>query len=194
MSATNQNALSISTGKVYIANWANITSLLDNLSNAVQVITDLDALSYTQIASVTDVTFAVWTGEKKVIVETDDNGIIWTGYIPSATINGNRFESNEVWVIEKMLWLTSLSVAWGTPYKVMGQNITPKTLPKMVVKIVGTADANNKKRTIYLYDSMMSADILTSFLDVVRAGNLKGTAFTFEWNKNGIRLHKTELY
>ena len=194
MSATNSNALSISTGKIYIANWSAITALTDNLSNSVQVISDLDALSYTQIASVTDVTFAIWTGEKKVIVETDDNGIIWTGYIPSATITGNWFESNEVWVIEKVLGLTSLAVSATIPYKVMGQNITSKTLPKMVVKIVGTADSAGKKRTIYLYDSMMSTDILTSFLDVVRAGNLKGTAFTFEWNKNGIRLHKTELY
>ena len=195
MSANNPWALSVLAWKVYVAPWAVLAdNLLDNLSNAVQVIADLDALSYLQLASVTDVEFSVWTSEKKVIVETDDNGIIWTWYLPSAKITGNWFESWEIDVVADFLGLSSLSVAWSPSYKVIGQNIMPKTLPKMVIKIVGFADANGKSRTIYLYDSNMSWDIMTSFLDVIRAGNLKGSPFTFEGNKGWLWLHRTSLY
>jgi hypothetical protein len=43
------------------------------LSNVATVISELDALSYERMASVTDVQFAVNTSDNQIKIETDDN-------------------------------------------------------------------------------------------------------------------------
>lgn len=194
MSATNQNALSILAGEVYIAEWAAITALDDSLSNAATVKGELDALSYSRLASVTDVAFSVNTSENQIKVETDDNGVIYSAYTPTAKISGNWFETGEIGSLEKMLGVEVLNV-WGSPAsKIYGQNITTKELPKIVIKIVGKDDTNGKSNTVYLYDAGMSGDVIQSFIDVVRAGDINPSPFEFLGNKWGLWLVSAERY
>ena len=180
MSATNQTALSILACKVYIAPWASITALQDSLSNASTIIAQLDALSYSQLASVTDVEFAINTADKAMKIETDDNGIIYQAYTPMVKVTWNWFETGDVNSISALIWANVQTSGTGRIY---GQNITAKSLPHLVVKIVWVADSAWLSNTIYLYDAWMSWDIIQSYVDVVRAGNIKPSPFTFEWNK-----------
>jgi hypothetical protein len=103
MSASNENALSILAGLVYVAEWAAITALEDDLSNASAVSLELAALSYERLASVTDVQFSVNTSDKTMKVETDDNGTIYSAYEPTAKISGNWYETGEVNVLATIL-------------------------------------------------------------------------------------------
>lgn len=194
MSATNERALSILAGDVYIAQWAAITALDDSLSNAVTVKSQLDALSYARLASVTDVAFAVNTSENQIKVETDDNGVIYQAYTPQAKISGNWFETGEVIDLQYLLGLNVLDVAGSPAKKIYGQNLTTKELPKLVIKIIGKSDTDWLENTIYLYDAGLSGDIIQSFVDVVRAGDIQSSPFEFLGNKGGMRLTSAERY
>lgn len=194
MAATNENALSVLAGLVYVAEWTAITPLLDDLTNASTVAQELAALSYERLASVTDVKFSVNTSDKQTKVETDDNGTIYSAYEPTAKISGNWYETGEVNVLKTILWLSVLDVAWTPGCRVYGQNISSKELPKIVIKIVGKDDANNKNNVIYLYDAGLSGDIIQSFLDIVRAGDIPASPFEFTGNRGGVRLAVSERY
>lgn len=194
MTATNATALSVLAWDVYIAPRASITALDDTLSNAVTVIAALDALSYTRIASVTDVEFAVNTSENQIKVETDDNGIIYQAYTPQAKISWNWFETWDVNAIKNLLWLSVLDVAWSPTQRIYGQNMTTKELPKLCIKIIGKNDSAWKNNIVYLYDAWLSWDIIQSFVDVVRTWDIKPSPFEFMWNKGGIWLVKAERY
>lgn len=194
MSASNENALSILAGLVYVAEWAAITALEDDLSNASAVSLELAALSYERLASVTDVQFSVNTSDKTMKVETDDNGTIYSAYEPTAKISGNWYETGEVNVLATILWLSVLDVAWTPGARVYGQNITSKELPKIVIKIVGQDDSSGYNNTIYLYDAGLSWDVIQSFLDVVRAGDIPASPFEFIGNRWWIRLTIAERY
>jgi len=194
MSATNEQALSISAGKVYIAEWAAITALDDTLSNAITVKSELDALSYERLSSVTDVEFAVNTSENQIKVETDDNGIIYQAYTPQAKITWNRYETGDVQALQYMLWVNVLDVAGSPASKLYGQNLTTKSLPKLVIKIVGINDSNWEKNTVYLYDAWLSGDVIQSFVDVVRAWDIKPSPFEFMGNKWWMWLVSAERF
>jgi len=194
MSATNENALSVLACEIYAADWVSITALDDTLSNAVTVIWELAALSYTRIASITDVEFAVNTSENQIKVETDDNWVIYQAYTPQSKISWNRYETGDVNAVKTLLWLEVLDVAWSPTSRIYGQNLTTKELPKLVVKIVGKNDANLLNNTIYLYDAGLSWDIIQSFVDVVRAWDIKPSPFEFMGNKWGFRLAQAERY
>lgn len=194
MSATNENALSILAGLVYVAPRSSITALKDDMSNASIVAGELNALSYERLASVTDIQFSVNTSEKTIKVETDDNGTIYSAYEPTAKVSGNWYETGEVNVLKTILGLTVLDVAWATAQRLYGQNITSKTLPKVVIKIVGKDDTNGKNNTIFLYDAGLSGDVIQSFVDVVRAGDIPASPFEFLGNRGGTWLVQSERF
>lgn len=194
MTAVNEDALSVAVGDVYIAPRASVVALDDTLSNAATVITALDALSYERMASVVDVAFSVDSKTNQMKVETDDTGLIYQAYRPEAKIAGTWYESGDIDVLKRMLWLNVLDVAGSPAAKIYGQNLTTKTLPKLAIKIVGRADVNGKKNIIYLYDSAMNTEIMQSFADITRAGDIKGSPFEFIGNKGGCWLVKANKY
>jgi len=191
MAATNENALQITAGEVYIASYSSITALEDDLSNATSVQTDLDALSYTRMASVIDTQIAVNTGENLLKVESDDNGTIYTAYQPWVTISGSRYEVGEMDVLEKIIGVAP--VVDGDS-KLLGLNIKSKTLPKLVVKIVGKTDASGNNNVHYLHDCGFEGDLVFGFVDLVRAGDLPNSPFEFVWNRWGTWLVDADRY
>ncbi len=193
MTATNQKALSVLAWQVYVANWATITALDDSLSNVATVISELDALSYERMASVTDVQFAVNTSDNQIKIETDDNWVIYQAYTPNAKISWNRYEIGEMDVLEKVLGINSVDVSGTTDYTAYGSNLAVKELPKLVVKIVWNNDANGKNKTIYLYDAWLNSDMIQGFVDVVRAWDVPNSPFEFMGNRWGLRLVKDEI-
>jgi len=193
MTATNQKALSVLAWQVYIADWASITALDDSLSNVATVISELDALSYERMASVTDVQFAVNTSDNQIKIETDDNWVIYQAYTPNAKISWNRYEIGEMDVLEKVLGINSVDVSGTTDYTAYGSNLAVKELPKLVVKIVWNNDANGKNKTIYLYDAWLNSDMIQGFVDVVRAWDVPNSPFEFMGNRWGLRLVKDEI-
>lgn len=193
MTATNQKALSILAWQVYIADWASITALDDSLSNVATVISELDALSYERMASVTDVQFAVNTSDNQIKIETDDNWVIYQAYTPNARISWNWYEIGEMDVLEKVLGINSVDVSGTTDYTAYGSNLQVKELPKVVVKIVWNNDANGKNKTIYLYDAWLNGDLIQGFVDVVRAWDVPNSPFEFMGNRWGLRLVKDEI-
>lgn len=194
MSAKNENALSILAGLVYVAPRSAVTALLDDMSNSSIVAWELDALSYERLASVTDVQFSMNTSDKVTKVETDDNGTIYSAYEPTIKISWNWYETGEVNTLKTILGLNVLDIAWNPDQRIYGLNISSKELPKIVVKIVGRDDANGKNNTIYLYDAGLSGDVIQSFVDVVRAGDIPASPFEFLWNRGWFGLVKAERF
>lgn len=192
MSATNENALSILAWLVYVAPWSAVTALLDDMSNSSIVAWELDALSYERLASVTDVQFSMNTSDKVTKVETDDNGTIYSAYEPTIKISWNWYETGEVNTLKTILGLNVLDIAWSPDQRIYGLNISSKELPKIVVKIVGRDDANGKNNTIYLYDAGLSGDVIQSFIDVVRAGDIPASPFEFLGNRGWFGLVRAE--
>ncbi len=191
MAATNENALQITAGEVYVASYSSITALEDDLSNATTVQTELDALSYTRMASVIDTQISVNTGENLLKVETDDNGTIYTAYQPAVSISGSRYEVWDFDALEKIIWVSP--VVDGDS-KLLGLNIKSKTLPKLVVKIVGKNDASGDNNVHYLHDCGFEGELVFGFVDLVRAGDLPNSPFEFVGNRWGTRLVDADRY
>ncbi len=88
--------------------------------------------------------------------------------------------------------MKSVDVTSPKAAKVMGQNLKVTELPSLVVKLDGMPDADGKTKTFYIIDAGMSGDLIYSFVDVVRNGGLKASAFELIANKGGARLAKID--
>lgn len=194
MAATNENALQLQAADVYVATRVPVTALLEDMSNADTVRTELEALTYVRIASVTDVQCAINTSDNVVRVETDDNGTIYTAFRPAATISGNWFEVGEIPALEVVLGISSTLVIGSPNKKLWGTNLATRKLPELIIKIVGKVDENNKNNTIFLYDCGLEGDLVFAFTDIVRAGDLPASPFSFTGNRGGFVLADFERY
>ena len=65
--------------------------------------------------------------------------------------------------------------------------------PRLYVKIVATDSATGKTRTIILDDATFDGTYGLEFLDVVEAGDIKGTTFSFMANKGSNLIIKNEI-
>lgn len=189
MSATNPNALQDVIGKLYVAPKVSLwVDLDDDMTNSESVRTALNALTYTRMASITDLTMSINLQDKLVEVESDDNGILKSFSLPTINITGNWFETGDVDALEVLLGIQSLAVA-GSPNSVnYGFNLATRVIPELVVKIVTDADENGNVKTAYLYNAGLSADLQFTFLDIVRAGDLPASPFELAGKKGGFVL------
>jgi len=71
-------------------------------------------------------------------------------------------------------------------------NIATRDIPELIVKIVTVADSDGAVNTAYLYNAGLSGELVNSFLDIVRAGDLPTSAFEFTGNKGGFVLINSE--
>ena len=196
MSAEHKEHLSTQVGIVEIALVdPAVVALSDNLSNAVAVIEDIDALSFVRVASVTDLKFWVNTSDEKVEQRADDTGVIYSAYTPVVKITMNWLESGNIEALEMLLWMQSIDVtaSGGDPaYKVTGQTLKPKELPQLIVRITGANDSAEHKELIYLFDSGLNGEIAKSFVDITRTKEIPSSALEFIGNPGGFWLNKTE--
>ncbi|MDD3302282.1 MAG: hypothetical protein PHN31_01905 [Candidatus Gracilibacteria bacterium] len=193
MSAVNENALQDQIGELYVIGRTDLSvAFLNDLSNSETLRAELDAMTFIRMASVTDLSLAVNLSDNLVEVEADDTGTLKKFTRPSAIISGNWFEVGDIDALKVLLGINSLDVV-GSPTSVnYGMNLTTRTIPELIVKIVTVPDANNKVNTVYLYNSGLSGELVFSFLDVVRAGDLPVSAFELTGNKGGFVLINSE--
>lgn len=184
MSATNPSALQDVTAKLYVATKTSLSAeFLNDLSNAESLRAEIDALTFTRVASVTDLTLSINLQDNLVEVESDDNGILKTFTQPAVNISWNRYEVWDADVLEIVLWINQLAVS-GSPNSVdYWFKLSSRTLPELIVKIVTDADDNNEVKTVYLYNAGISADIQQTFLDVTRTQDLPASPFEFQGKK-----------
>lgn len=189
MSAITEGALQDQIWELYVIAKTDLSaSFLNNMTNAEALRAELDALTFTRMASVTDLNMAVNLTDNLVEVEADDTGTLKKFTRPQVTISWNWFEVWDVDALSILLGITSLAVA-GSPTSVdYGWNNTTRTIPELIVKIVTVADSNGDVDTVYLYNAWLSGELVFSFLDVVRAGDLPASAFELVWNKWGFVL------
>lgn len=182
--ATNPNALQDVSAKLYVAPRVTLSDdFLNDLSNAETLRSELDAITYTRIASITDLTMAINLQDNLVEIESDDNGILKTFSQPSVNLTGNWFETGDVDALKILLGIESLNVA-GSPDSVdYGMNINTRVVPEIIVKVVTEPDENNKVKTVYMYNAGISADLQFTFLDIVRAGDLPASPFEIAGKK-----------
>lgn len=278
MSAINPNALPVVVWELFVAPYTtSITQLLNDMTNSVAVKGELDALTYSRLASITDLTVNENLTDKLVEVITDDTGTIYRAATPTITVKGNWYEVGELSVVNEILGYNVYNVA-GTPVSVVaeahgtgwtiglpiklnfkdgddtivasivvksgvttltlatdyntyvgdgvngelgytyivpvtaqagaitvgysytpndsklsGRTITSFSIPTLVVKVVST-DESGKVNTDYLVDCGFEGELITSYLDVVRAGNITPSAFTFKGLKNGYILKYRERF
>lgn len=275
MGAINESALPKNAGFLYVAEYtSSITQLLADISNASVVKGELDALTYSRLASITDLEVVENLAENMLKVDTDDNGTIYKATTPKVSVTGNWFELFETSVIEKILgqnivnqagslvagatqtWLLN-TVTKNTFYAINGQNasgtkqtitsvmqgastlvdgtdfeivnvggvwgivfltafdatkttiltysytpasgkfqgslIAPKEIPALVIKVTSLDTETNKTKTYYLVNCGLESDLVSSFIDVIRAGDMKGTPYEFVGNKNGFILKFFEV-
>ena len=77
--------------------------------------------------------------------------------------------------------------------KYQGSIIGPKELPALVVKITSLDTETNKNRITYLCNCGLESDLVSSFIDVIRAKDMKPTPFEFVGNKLGFILKYFEV-
>lgn len=157
-----------------------LPALADNLSNAEAVRTAINALSLHRLASVIDLQSSEDYSDK-LKVETDDNGVIYTSVSPVIKISGTYYEIGNPSVLAEML---NKYVVNGTGNQIVGNKIGSQEMPKLICRITSTLPGSKVKQ-VYLLDANFVGQIVNSFLDPNRAGDLPNSPFEFEGNKWG---------
>lgn len=189
MPATNPAALQDVAAKLFVAPRVALSADFENdLSNSETLRAELDALTYTRVASITDLTMAVNLQENLVEVDSDDNGVLKTFTEPAVNITGNWFETGDVDTLEVLLGIDQLAVA-GSPNSInYGFNISTRVVPELIVKIVTVPDENNKIKTVYAYNAGINSDLQFTFLDITRNQDLPASPFEIAGKKGGFVL------
>jgi len=88
MSAIKDKALQDEIGWLYVATKVDLSAtFLNNMTNAETLRTELDALTYVRVASITDLTMTVNLSDNLVEVEADDTGTLKKFTRPQVTIS-----------------------------------------------------------------------------------------------------------
>lgn len=74
----------------------------------------------------------------------------------------------------------------------MGETIKSKEIPSLVARVTSTDPSTSKVKIVYLVDAGFEGELITSFVDVARAGNLEGSPFSFKGNRLGTVLQFTD--
>jgi len=189
MSAVNEYALNNDIGWLYVIPKVDLTAtFLNDMSNSETLRAELDALTFTRVASITDLQLSTNLSDNLVEIETDDTGVIATFTRPAVTISGNWFESWDIDVLKIVLGVSSADEVWPPASTNWGMNLTKRDIPELILKIVTVADDNGSVNTTYLYNAGLSGEIIAPFLDPVRAGDIPGSAFEFVGKKGGFVL------
>jgi hypothetical protein len=77
--------------------------------------------------------------------------------------------------------------------KFQGSLIAPKEIPALVAKVTSVDSATGKNRITYICNCGLESDLVSSFIDVIRAGDMKPTPFEFVGNKQGFILKYFEV-
>ena len=196
--AANLKNISLTAAKVYIAPRGEIAEVKKDLSNAKEIITACDKLitdsKAKRMGSVIDVKLTVGKGND-IEVKTDDNGLLLRANTPEAKIAGNWYEVFDFEVIKQFLNIKVVDVAKSgqeKAYTIAGQKIAPSLIPECVVILEGLENDSNEKVFVYLTNSGFTGELVYSFVDYVRAGNVENTPFEFSANSGGARLIKKE--
>ena len=75
-----------------------------------------------------------------------------------------------------------------------GMNTDFREVPRLLVKITTVADENGDVDTQYLSDAISSGDVVRSFVDSARAGEVKNTPFEIMVNNGGFHVSKVERF
>ncbi len=193
MSAVNTKALQDQIWEIYVIAKTDLSAAFkDDLTNAEALRAELDAMTFTRLASVTDLQMSVNLSDNLVEVEADDTWTLKKFTRPAVTISWNWYEVWDIDTLKVILWINSLAVVW-TPNSVdYGFNLATRTIPELIIKIVTTADTDWDVNTTYLYNAWLSGELVFAFLDVVRAWDLPASAFEFTWNKGWFVLVNNE--
>ena len=194
----NLKNISLTAAKVYIAPRGEIAEVKKDLSNAKEIITACDKLitdnKAKRMGSVIDVKLTIGKGND-IEVKTDDNGLLLRANSPEAKIAGNRYEVFDFEAIKQFLSIKVVDVAKNgqqKAYTIAGQKIAPNLIPECVVILEGLENDSNEKVFVYLTNSGFTGELVYSFVDYVRAGNVENTPFEFSANSGGAWLIKKE--
>lgn len=183
MGATNEKDLNKNPAIIEIVqDPGTITEILADGSNAEAVKTEIDALTFIRLASITDL--AVSDDYSDILkVETDDNGVIYSSANEVVNITGNWYEAGDSDAIAEMT--NKYVVATVTPVgEIVGSKIGATEMPSLIIRI--TSDLGNSKvKQVYLKDSNFTGQLINGFVDVNRAGDLPNSPFEFASNKWG---------
>ena len=194
----NLKNINLTTAKVYIAPRGEIAEVKKDLSNAKEIITACDKLitdnKAKRMGSVIDVKLTIGKGND-IEVKTDDNGLLLRANSPEAKIAGNWYEVFDFEAIKQFLSIKVVDVAKNgqeKAYTIAGQKIAPNLIPECVVILEGLENDSNEKVFVYLTNSGFTGELVYSFVDYVRAGNVENTPFEFSANSGGAWLIKKE--
>ncbi len=75
-----------------------------------------------------------------------------------------------------------------------GLKVTTKELPRLIVRFETCPDADGKINYHYLVNSTLTGELLTVFVDPVRAGDITGSSVEFETKKGGFYVFDNERF
>lgn len=120
----------------------------------------------------------------------------------STLVDGTDFEIVKVNGVRGIVFLTAFDATKTTiltysytpaSAKYQGNLIAPKDIPPLVIKINSVDSETGKTRITYLCNCGLESDLVSSFIDVIRAGDMKPTPFEFVGNKQGFILKYFEV-
>lgn len=122
MPAVNTNALNNRVAKAYVADISTLSvPFLEDGTNNLTIINQLDALSYTRLASIIDLNIETDMSADRNEQVADDTGTILIWNRPGIMASMTWFESGETAALSKILGVTVVNQA-GSPTNVAGES------------------------------------------------------------------------
>jgi hypothetical protein len=182
MAATNAKALQTVPAIIEVAAYpaAGITNLLANNSNAQAVITDIETkiLSWSRLASVTDLAITRNVAEGMVEAETDDNATVFRGARPSVTVSGNWFEEGNLDSLQVLLGEAYTAVA-ASPVAVTNEAKGTGWTQGTPIRLNNKNGANTIVSSIVIKENAVTLALNTDYRTYVGNGSNGDLGFTY---------------
>lgn len=180
----------MNTGNLWVVTYptAGITTLLADRSNADTIVTELEALTYTDIGEVIDLTINEDRAANILRVDSDNRGTIYTSTRPDISITGT-FRQALNYNITNVFFNETVLTDTGKVYG--GTNADNTAVEELIVKIVSTYNdgGTTRDRVDYLVKCIFEEALTKQFLDPTRAGSLDGSPFSFMTQKGGFYVY-----
>lgn len=180
----NESFLPVNYGNLYVAPYpsSGITTLLADRSNADTIVTELEALTYTNVWEVIDLTINEDRASNLLKIDSDNRWTIYTSTRPDVNIAWTFWQAQNpnitnVFFNESVLSDVSNEYGWT--------NIDNVEVANLVVKITSTYDDDwsSRSRTDYLVKCVFEETLAKQFIDPTRAGDLPWSPFLFMGQK-----------
>jgi hypothetical protein len=182
MAATNEKALQTVPAILEVAVYpvAGITALNNNNGNAAAVVADIESkiVSWSRVASLTDLALNRNIADGLVEAETDDNGTVFRGSRAVISVTGNWFEEGDLDSLAVLLGEPYVSVA-ASPVAVTGEAHGTGWVVGKPFKLLNKDGDNTIVASIVVKEDSVALNLTTDYTTYVGDGSNGELGYTY---------------